>query len=533
MYDVLIVGGEVVDGSGTPSRRADIGIVNGKIAGIGNLAREGGKQTIVAEGRVVSPGFIDLHAHDDFNLPVNPLQAGKVFQGVTTDVVGNCGFSPAPIVAERRKLAEELWSFVDSGLDTSWSTFGEFLDRMPPTGPNVVPLVGHLAVRVGAMGADDRAPTPSELEHMRGLVDEAMRAGAFGLSTGLIYPPACYAKTDEIIEVTKVAARYGGGYFTHMRNEGEAIMDSLAEAVEIGKKSGAPVQISHLKVANKGNWGRAKEVLAYIDKQRAKGLTLHADQYPYTAASTGLKTLLPQWAHNGGARALVARLQDPSTRARIRDEVVSSMGAGSIRIGTWDDALISDSQQKPELSGLTLTQAAQKLDRQPVEALFDILIADQASTLGIFFSMAEDDLRDIMRHPAVGIGSDGIFLGVPGKPDRSKPHPRYFGTFPRIVGKYTRDEGVLTLPQAVHKMTGLSAKILGLKDRGLIRGGMAGDVVIFNPQTVADTATFAEPHQQPRGIDTVIVNGVVTVHEGKMTGSTGGKVLRRTTPVGR
>ncbi|MFI5401280.1 MAG: amidohydrolase family protein, partial [SAR324 cluster bacterium] len=476
---------------------------------------------------------IDLHAHDDFNLPVNPVQAGKVFQGVTTVVVGNCGFSPAPIVPERRKLAEELWSFLDSGLDTSWTAFAEFLAQLPPSGPNVVPLVGHLAVRVAAMGADDRAPSPSELEHMCGLVDEAMHAGAFGLSTGLVYPPACYAKTDEIVAVATVAARQGGGYFTHMRNEGDGILDSIRETAEIGRRSGAPVQISHLKVANKVNWGRAKEVLDAIDRVRTQGVTLHADQYPYTAASTGLKTLLPQWAHDGGAPALVARLQDPAIRARLRDEVLASMGAGSIRISTWDDALVSFSPSQPDWCGLSLTAVGQRLKRDPVQALFDVLIADRASTLGIFFSIAEDDLRLILRHPAVGIGSDGIFLGSPGKADPSRPHPRYFGTFPRVLGKYTRDERVLTLPQAVHKMTGLSARILGLKERGLIRGGMAADVVVFDPSTVADTGTYAAPNQQPRGIDTVIVNGVVTVRGGRLSGAIGGKLLRRAGPVGK
>ncbi len=528
MYDVLIAGGQVLDGSGAPAQRADVALQAGRIAAIGNLASQPARQVIVAEGRVVCPGFIDLHAHDDFNLPVNPLQAGKVLQGVTTDAVGNCGFSPAPIVPERRELAQAAFAFLDSGIDVTWTTFAEFLASLPPTGPNVVPLVGHIAVRCGAMGADDRAPTPAELDRMREFVDEAMRAGAFGFSTGLIYPPGCYAETGELIELAKVAARHGGSHHTHMRDEGAGILDSIAEAVEIGRQSGAPVQISHLKVANKANWGRAKEVLALIDRVRAQGVTLHADQYPYTAASTGLKTLLPQWAHNGGPPALVARLNDPAARARIREEVSSTMGAGTLRIATWDDALVSDSRAHPELVGLTLAAAGQKLDRQPVEALFDVLIADQASTLGIFFSIGEDDLREIMRHPAVGIGSDGIFTGIPGKPDRTRPHPRYFGTFPRVVGKYTRDEAVLTLPQAVHKMTGLSAEILGLKDRGLLRPGFAADVVVFDPKTVADTATFDKPHQQPHGIDTVIVNGVVTVLGRKLTGGVGGRVLRRT-----
>lgn len=527
MYDVLIVGGEVLDGSGAAAQRADVGLKDGLIAGVGNLAREAAAQVIPAEGRVVCPGFIDLHAHDDFNLPVNPLQAGKILQGVTSDVVGNCGFSPAPIVEARRELARELWGFVDSGIDAKWSTFAEFLASLPPTGPNVVPLVGHIAVRCAAMGADDRAPAPSELDAMRGLVDEAMQAGAFGFSTGLIYPPGCYAKTPEIIELAKVAAHHGGSYHTHMRDEGAGILDSINEAVEIGRQSGAPVQISHLKVANKANWGRAKEVLALIDRVRHEGLTLHADQYPYTAASTGMKTLLPQWAHNGGPLALVARLNDPPARARIRDEVVSNMGAGSIRIASWEDALVADSPSHPEFAGLSLAAVAGRMDRQPVEALFDVLIADKASTLGIFFSIGEDDLRLILKHPAVGIGSDGIFMGVPGKPDRTKPHPRYFGTFPRVVGKYARDEQVLTLPQAVHKMTGLSAQILGLKDRGLLRPGMAADVVVFDPKTVADTATFEKPHQQPRGIETVIVNGVVTVRDRKLSGGVGGRVLRR------
>jgi N-acyl-D-aspartate/D-glutamate deacylase len=287
------------------------------------------------------------------------------------------------------------------------------------------------------------------------------------------------------------------------------------------------VQISHLKVANKANWGRAKEVLALIDRVRAEGVALTADQYPYTASSTGLKTLLPQWAHDGGSLALVARLNDPAVRARIRAEVLATMGAGTIRIATWDDAIVSDSPSHPELAGLTLAVAGQKLDRQPVEALFDLLAADHARTLGIFLSMDEEDLRAIMRHPAVGIGSDGIFLGVPGRPDRTKPHPRYFGTFPRVAGKYARDEAVLTLPEAVHKMTGLSARILGLKERGLLRPGFAADVVVFDPKTVADTATFDKPHQAPTGIEAVIVNGVVTVHDRKLTGGVGGRVLKR------
>lgn len=526
MFDILVHGGEVLDGTGAPAVRADVGVTDGRIAAIGALRGHAARHTLDAEGHVVSPGFIDMHSHDDFNLPLNPLAPGKVRQGVTTDVVGNCGSSPAPIAPERRELHRSLW-MLDSGLDATWSTFAEFLERLPPTGLNVAPLVGHTAVRCAAMGADDRAPTASELERMRGHVAEAMEAGAFGFSTGLIYPPGCFARTDEIVELAKVSARYRGGYFTHMRNEGEQVLDSIGEALEIGRRSGAHVQISHLKVANKQNWGRAKEVLALIDRARADGVAVHADQYPYTASSTGLRSLLPQWALAGGSPALVARLKDPAQRTRIRDEVLRTMGGGSIRIATWDDARVARSESHPHLSGLTVAAAAQKLDRQPVEALLDLLIADGGKTLGIFLSMSEDDVRTILRHPAVGIGSDGVYTGVPGKPDTAKPHPRYFGTFPRVVGRYARDEGVLALPDAVRKMTGLTASILGLKDRGLVRTGYAADLVVFDPKTVLDRATFAEPDQPPSGIPAVIVNGVPAVLKGAMTGEAAGRVLRR------
>jgi N-acyl-D-amino-acid deacylase len=474
----------------------------------------------------VAPGFVDVHAHDDFNLPVNPQAAGKILQGVTSEVVGNCGFSPAPILPGREAEQRAVFAGFDSGLSWNWHTFAEFLAALPPTGLNVVPLVGHVTVRSAVMGMEDRDPRGNELERMQALVAEAMEAGALGFSTGLIYPPCSFAKTGEIVELMKVAARYGGSYHTHMRDEGAGILDSIRESVEIARQAGAPLLISHLKVANQINWGRADEVLALLDAVRREGLTVHADQYPYTAASTILKILLPRWALEGGSAATVRRLRDPAARAKIRDAVLATMGAGSMRIATWDDAIVAESPSQHDCAGQTLAEIGRRTDRQPVEALFDLLIADAGRTLAIFNSMSEDDVRKIMRHPAVAVGSDGIYLGAPGKPETGRPHPRYFGTFPRVVGHYARDERVIALPEAVRKMTGLAADILRWQDRGRLKSGFAADVVVFDPARVLDRATFDNPHQSPAGIGTVLVNGTAVVRGGQLTGERPGKVLR-------
>ncbi|HEX7929150.1 MAG TPA: D-aminoacylase [bacterium] len=528
MYDLVIRGAEVLDGTGSPAQRVDVAVEQGRIAAIGNLHGAAGRETVDAGGLTLTPGFIDLHSHDDFNLPVNPLQPGKVLQGVTTDVVGNCGFSPAPLSPERRKEQIAGWGLFDSGLDPRWATFGEFLDAMPPTGPNVVPLVGHGAIRAATMGGENRAPTDAELDRMRDYVDEAMRAGSFGLSTGLVYAPGSYAKTDEVIALAKVSARHGGGYFTHMRDEGTHVLDSIRETLTIGRQSGAHVQISHLKLADHAMWGNAREALALIDAARKDGLRVHADQYPYTAGSTLLRQIMPAWSMTGGLAAIQQRLQDPSMRAKVRDDVLGNRGAGSFNLRNLaEDVLVAQSATHPEFSGLSLQAIAERVDRQPVEALLDLLGQDDFKTLAIFFLMGEDDVRTIMRHPAVGIGSDGIYTGVPGKPDPTKPHPRYFGTFPRVIGHYAREQGVLSLPQAIHKMTGLAAEALGLRQRGTIAPGQAADLVLFDAATIIDKATYIDPHQTPAGITRVVVGGTTVAMDGKMTGAAPGTVLRR------
>lgn len=527
MFDVLIQGGAVLDGTGTPAQRADVGVREGRIAEVGDLAARRAGTVIEAEGRVVAPGFIDIHTHSDFNLPFNPLASGKTLQGVTTEVTGNCGFSPAPIVPAREALLRENISFVDPGLVYGWRRFAEFLERLPPLGVNMAPLVGHTTVRCGAMGVEDRPATAAELDHMRALVDEAMQAGAFGFSTGLIYPPACYAPQEELVELARVAAAHGGGYYVHMRDEADGVLDSLAQNIEVGERSGAHVQISHLKVSGENNWGRAAEVLAFLDEALARGVRLHCDQYPYNAASTGLKVVLTPWTYVGGSEALVARLQDGPTRARIRAEVLRDKAQHFMRLSAWEQVMVSESPSQPEAAGLNLAELGQRMGCAPVDAMMDLLVADHAKTLAVFFLMDEQDVRRIMTHPQVAVGSDGIYFGRPGHLHEGRPHPRYFGTFPRVLGRYARDEAVLALPEAVRKMTSLCADIVGLHNRGRIRPGLAADLVVFDATHILDRADYLDPFQPPSGIDSVLVNGMAVVYEGRVTGATPGRVLRR------
>ncbi len=528
MLDAIITGGQVLDGTGTPAVQTDVGIAGGRIQALGNLAKEQAGRRIDAQGLTVAPGFIDAHSHDDFNLPVNPLVPGKILQGVTTQVTGNCGWSPAPLLPERKKDFVENASFVDSALPWNWRSLADFFAALPPRAVNIAQLVGHVTVRCAIMGVEDRPPTPDELERMRKLVARSMEEGAIGFSTGLVYPPSAYAKTDEIVELAKVAARYGGSYHTHMRDEGQKIWESIAEAAEIGRRSGARVQISHLKLSGKQYWGQAKNLLAYIDSLRAQGIAIGADQYPYPAGSSGLKSLLPNWTHQGGTAGLVGRLADPVQRDQIRAEMLEGMSErGFMKIAAWTDVMICESPSNPKNNGYSLQEIGDRDGKRPIDAMLDLLLADYAKTLSLFFTIGVADMTEILRHPNVSIGSDGIITTQPHLPDLTKPHPRYYGTFPRVLGKYVRDEPVLTLPEAVRKMTSLPAHTIGLTDRGRIAPGYAADLAIFDPAAIVDTATYREPQQAPKGIDQVWVNGVEVVRGGKVTGATPGQILRR------
>ena len=526
-FDCLITGGRVIDGIGSTEQRADVGISDGRIAAIGDLKGSRARRTVEADGRIVCPGFIDMHSHDDFNLPVNPLCAEKTQQGVTLQVTGNCGFSPAPLPIEHVEQFTEFVGFLDSGLAWEWNSFAEYMNRMPPLGLNVAQLVGHVTVRVRAMGVDNRAPRADEMASMKAAVAEAMSAGAFGFSTGLMYVPSTFASTGEVIELARVAAQHGGGYHTHVRDMGREVFEAIDEAIEIGESSGARVQISHMKINNQRLWGRAAELLQRVERARLRGVEVGCDVYPYIAGSGGLKNSLPYWVQEGGIKALLARLRDSVVRERIRVEVLDAMARGEHRISAWENVRIAWSPAHPEFSGLNLREVAAREDRDPVDAYLDMILADRGDTVSIHFMMNEDDVRTFLSHDSMVIGSDGIFRGVGGHADPGSPHPRHFGTFPRVLGHYVREERVFELPEAIRRMTSASADMLRLADRGRLAPGARADVVVFDPDTIADRASWIEPQLRPSGIDVVLVDGVPVVSEGEPTGATPGTMLRR------
>ncbi len=520
-FDLIIEGGAILDGSGNPWFRADVGIVDDHIEAIGHLDGVKAEYRIDAGGLMVAPGFIDMHSHSDFTLLVDPKAESKIRQGVTTEVVGNCGSSAAPQNEEVRSYREKFMrSRLGEDFQFDWATMAEYMAKLEAQGIalNVAPLVGHGTIRQNVMGFEDRAPTPGELEEMKRLTAEAMEAGAWGLSTGLIYPPGCYAKTEEIIELAKVVARYGGIYASHIRGEGDTLLDAVREAIEIGEKAGLPVEISHFKASGKHNWGKTRESLRLVEEARRRGIDVTIDQYPYTASSTGLSAYLPNWVHVGGADAMLERLRNPEDRRRIREEVGDR---------DWSIIMVVVSQRHPEYEGLRVTEIAEKMGKEPVEAVMDLLLEDEGQTWVVAFGMSEEDVQRVMRSPYMMVGSDGRAISPHGVLGKGKPHPRYYGTFPRILGRYVREFGVITLEEAVRKMTSAPARRLGLWDRGLIRPGFKADIVIFNPETVIDKATFMEPHQYPEGIEYVIVNGTVVIDEGEHTGALPGRVLRR------
>lgn len=528
MLDLTIEGGTVIDGTGAQGARADVGIRNETIVAIGDLSREAAASRLNASGKVVAPGFIDMHSHSDWRLWGNPRAESKIRQGVTTEVVGNCGFSPAP-VAEAR--LDEMRGFAlarPKALDFRWRSFTQYLAALDAGGTavNVVPLVGHGAVRIAAMGYARRAPDAGERETMRELVGAAMDEGAWGMSTGLIYAPGSYSTTDEIVDLARVVARRRGFYASHIRGEGATLIEAVTEAIQIGRAADLPVQVSHLKAAGRPNWGKVVEALALIDRARAEGLDVMADAYPYTASSTTLRTLLPDWALEGGVAAMTARLAEPSTRARIRAELESPDGGQSLldRVG-WDNVMVVSCARRKDAEAKRLTEIAAARGVDPIEAAFEILRDEDGGGSMILFQLDENDVRCVLAHPAVMIGSDGSALAPYGEGSDTTPHPRSYGTFPRVLGEYAREQRVLTLPHAIHKMTGLPAARLGLRDRGVLRTGARADIVVLDARTVADQATYDRPHRYPLGIEQALVNGRFVIKHGEHTGSLPGRIL--------
>jgi dihydroorotase/N-acyl-D-amino-acid deacylase len=499
-FDVIIAGGTVHDGTGARGVRADVGIKDGRITRIGTLADASAARRINAAGLVVAPGFIDMHAHIE---PVLRLSGGEssVRQGVTTALGGPDGGGPWPLGAHLDELEKA------------------------PLGLNVAFLAGHNSIRRLVLKLVNRAPTAAELSEMERHVETAMKEGAFGLSTGLKYLPGTFAKTDEVVALAKVAARHGGIYTSHLRDEGSELLPAVTEAIQIGREAGLTVVLTHHKVVGKPSWGASVKTLALVDAARARGQNVLMDQYPYTASSTGISVLIPSWALAGGAEDFKRRTADPADRARMKAEIahliLTDRGAGDL-----SRIQFAGVKWKPDLVGRTLRDWCAERGMEPVadngaELVIEAQLAGGASC--IFHAIAEEDVERIMRHPQTMIASDGR-LSEPN--DAEQPHPRCYGTFPRVLGHYVREKHTLTLEDAIRKMTQLPARTLGLKDRGEVREGFAADLVVFDPATVRDTATFTAPHQYPVGITHVLVNGVVTVDGGKFTRARGGKVLR-------
>jgi N-acyl-D-aspartate/D-glutamate deacylase len=485
--DLAISGGTVVDGTGASAFAADVGIAGGRIVAVGALAQPA-RRVIDARGLVVAPGFIDVHAHDDMALIRGPRLDFKVMQGVTTEVVGNCGSGVAPVSPDYRQHYEVfLSSVLGPAADFSWNTTAEFYAALEKAGPslNVAAFAPHGTLRFAVMGMEPRPPSTAEMEQMKELLEEALAAGAIGLSSGLIYPPGAFATTDELIELCRVVAGHGGMYASHIRNEGDHLLEAVDEAISIGREAGVPVQISHHKASGRGNWGKVVDSLALIDRARAEGLDVTVDVYPYTAGSTLLTVIL----------------------------------AGGVEEGGPEDVLVAAAPRRPELEGKSLQQIGELMALPPLEA-GQKLVQEDPSVVAIGFGMAEEDVRRVMAHPAAMFGSDGIPSAG------GKPHPRLYGTFPRVLGTYVRRENVLGLEEAVHKMTDLPARKHRLAERGRLAPGYHADVTVFDPRLINDLATYQDPRRYPDGIRYVIVNGEVVVEAGRHTGKSAGCVLR-------
>ncbi len=526
MDDLLIRGAQIIDGSGAPGFTGDVAIRDGRIRTVATEPGAQASRVIDGTGLVLAPGFIDIHTHSDFTLPLNPRAEGKIRQGVTTEVVGNCGFSVAPALPGKAELLGDYLAASAPWLTFRETSFADYMNAFPETSVNTIMQAGHHTLRLMAMGTDDRAPSDAERQHMQDMLEEALQAGAIGLSSGLFTTPGGYAASDELIALGHVLRRYGAGYSSHVRDEANRVFDAVREAIAVGETCGIHVQLAHLKLSGTDNWGGASELLGEIEAARERGVSVDGDQYPYTAATNPLRNLLPTWVQAGGMAAMLERLAEPETRQRLRQDIEAQGLNNFGRIASWDEVRIAISPHQPQYAGQTMGAIARERDCDPLDAVCDYLIDDRGHTRILITSMSEDDVQTILQSPSMLVGSDGTSLAPYGITGQGKPHPRFYGTFARILGHYVRDLGLLSLPQAVYKMTGGSAKALNLVERGLIREGYWADLTLFDPDAIAAMSTYEEPHQYASGIQAVIVNGQVVIDEAEHTGALPGQVLR-------
>lgn len=524
MFSYLIKNAKILDGAGNPWRYGDVAIEGDTIAKIGNISENEAQFVIDGNGLYLSPGFIDIHTHSESILFQDGRAHAHLMQGVTTNVLGQCGSSPYPM-NETREMTIDKYD-----MDVTWKSTGDFIEQFQKKNLsiNAVPVVGQGAIRHCIMGYEPDKPSKEQMDEMKALLKESMDSGCFGVSTGLIYTPSAYADTEELVELTKVISDYNGIYFSHIRGENDFVLDAIDEALTIGREAKVAVQISHLKAMGKHMWGKSVDILKLIDSARDEGVDVTFDQYPYKASATGLGAILPPWAHQGGASEMRKRLADKSMREKIKNDIISGVdnwisfykGVG------FENILITDTKNTDKsIVGKTVAEIAKDRDNDPFETCFDILQNYVGRVSIVYFTISDEDIERIMKHPLMMVGSDSSTRPIDGPFTSGLPHPRTYGSFVTILATYVRDKGVLTLEEAVRKMTSSSAFRLGLTDRGLVLPGMKADLVLFDLKEVNTESTYTHPIQFPSGIKKVFVNGVLTVNEGEHTGEFAGKVL--------
>jgi N-acyl-D-amino-acid deacylase len=528
-FDVVVRGGQVYDGTGAGPRRADVGIRGDRIAALGDLSKAKTGTVVEAGGLAVAPGFVNMLSWSNQSLIADGRSQGEIRQGVTTQIMGE-GESMGPWTEEMKRRRKERQG--DIKYEIEWTTLAEYLRYLERRGiaQNVASFVGAATVREHVVGLDNRPPTPQQMEAMRALVRAEMEAGALGVGSSLIYAPAVYATTEELIELCRVAARYDGKYISHIRSEGDRLLEAVDEAIRIGREAGIPAEIYHLKAAGEANWPKMDQVIARIESAREAGLRITADMYTYTAGATGFDACLPPWAREGGYEALFERLRDPGARARIAEEMTAA-GAGwenlCVLAGSPDRILLvgfRNEAMKP-LTGKTLAEVARARGVRPEQAVMDLVLEDQSRVGVVFFLMSEENVRKQIKLPWMSFGSDAASMAPEGVFLKSSAHPRAYGNFARLVGRYVREEKLISLAEAVRRLSGLPATNLGLDRRGFLKEGMFADVVVFDPETIADRATFADPHQYAVGVRHVLVNGVLVLKDGEHTGALPGRAL--------
>ena len=527
MLDVLIKNGVIVDGTGNPGYKGDVGIKNGKIvlANVGDQA----EKVIDASGKIVCPGFIDAHSHGDLIIGTEDAHLFKTTQGVTTEIVGQCSLSMAPVAPEHLTDIQNMLSMgttffpEDMKNWTSYARWLEYADAVPKTA-NAKMYIGHSSLRIAVMGMDNRPATQKELDTMKGILREAMESGAAGFSTGLIYTPCCYAKEDEIIELAKVIAPFDGIYASHMRNEADMIVDAVKETINVGRQAGVRVDISHHKMLGKPNWGKQKETLRLIHEARDEGIRVICDQYPYTRNMTTLNACMPPWYFEHGFASMTGKLKDPEFRRKIRAEMEDPKTPYDnyyLNAGGWDGVYVYLAAKTPEAEGRFITEYAESIGKDPWEAFFDMCVANNCETGGVYSAMCDEDVCEIFKDPYCVVGSDGLT-----RTWKEKGHPRASGTFPHVITYFVKERKIATLEEAVHKMTGLTAEFLLVKNKGLIKEGYDADLVVFDYENLKDTATYSNSNSLTEGIDYVIVGGEIVYHDKAFTGATPGRMIR-------